>query len=83
MSSRSLENGEEQNFISQFTSLDNIAESILNLQGEEDSSPDEPNEDTGNEIDLEVLAQEIYGLLRQRLVIERERQGFYSGRLPW
>jgi hypothetical protein len=33
--------------------------------------------------DLEAIAQEIYGLLRQRLEIERERQGHYSGRLPW
>ena len=32
---------------------------------------------------IETLAQEIYQRLRQRLEIERERQGFYSGRLPW
>ncbi|NES97675.1 MAG: hypothetical protein F6K32_21185 [Desertifilum sp. SIO1I2] len=33
---------------------------------------------------LEVLASEIYQLLRQRLEMERERQGgYYSGRLPW
>jgi hypothetical protein len=33
---------------------------------------------------LEVLAREIYNLLRQRLEVERERQGqYYSGRLPW
>ncbi|MCD8489305.1 MAG: hypothetical protein LRZ84_21845 [Desertifilum sp.] len=33
---------------------------------------------------LELLASEIYHLLRQRLEIERERQGgYYSGRLPW
>jgi hypothetical protein len=33
--------------------------------------------------DFEAIAQEIYGLLRQRLEIERERQGHYLGRLPW
>ncbi|MGA7954719.1 MAG: hypothetical protein WCA07_14495 [Gloeobacterales cyanobacterium] len=81
--SRSLMGGKEQNFLSESTSLDNIDESLLNLPGEENSFPDEVNQDKGNEIDLEVLAQEIYGRLRQRLVIERERQGFYSGRLPW
>ena len=33
---------------------------------------------------FEALAQEIYLLLRQRLVIDQERQGSgYSGRLPW
>jgi hypothetical protein len=32
---------------------------------------------------LETLAQEIYARLRQRLIIERERQGTYTGRLPW
>jgi hypothetical protein len=85
MPSRSLESDEEQNFISESISLDNMNEEILNTQGEndEDTSLDELNEDTENEIDLEILAQEIYGLLQQRLVIERERQGFYTGRLPW
>jgi hypothetical protein len=85
MSSRSLENDEEQNFISESISLDSMDKSTLNLQGEddEDISLDELNGDTENEIDLEVLAKEIYGLLQQRLVIERERQGFYTGRLPW
>ncbi|MEC4820036.1 MAG: hypothetical protein SAK29_43215, partial [Scytonema sp. PMC 1069.18] len=39
------------------------------------------NED--NDADLEVLAREIYSRLRQRLEIERERYGVYSGRLPW
>jgi hypothetical protein len=83
ISSRSLENGEEQNFSSGSKSLDDMDEEILNLREDEDSSPDELSENAGNEIDFEILAQEIYGLLRQRLVIERERQGFYSGRLPW
>ncbi|WP_013322019.1 hypothetical protein [Gloeothece verrucosa] len=33
---------------------------------------------------LELLAREIYHLLRQRLEVERERLGkYYSGRLPW
>jgi hypothetical protein len=32
---------------------------------------------------LEALAYEIYMRLRQKLEIERERQGIYVGRLPW
>ncbi|NMG10090.1 hypothetical protein, partial [Brasilonema sp. UFV-L1] len=39
------------------------------------------NED--DDANLEVLAREIYSRLRQRLEIERERSGVYSGRLPW
>lgn len=40
------------------------------------------NEDKSDK--LEMLAQEIYSYLRQRLEIERERHGRYgSGRLPW
>lgn len=41
------------------------------------------NESKTLETVMEILAQEIYGRLRQRLVIERERQGVYAGRLPW
>ncbi|MDZ8188761.1 MAG: hypothetical protein RMX96_28410 [Nostoc sp. ChiSLP02] len=33
--------------------------------------------------DIEALAREIYSRLRQRLEIERERHGGYSGRLAW
>ncbi|WP_196515494.1 hypothetical protein, partial [Nostoc sp. WHI] len=33
--------------------------------------------------DLEALAREIYNRLRQRVEIERERHGGFSGRLPW
>lgn len=36
-----------------------------------------------NPIELETLAQEVYHHLRQRLELDRERHGFYSGRLPW
>ncbi|NJL64665.1 MAG: hypothetical protein HC903_26190 [Methylacidiphilales bacterium] len=46
-----------------------------------DSYKEEKNED--NSPDLETLAREIYSKLRQRLEIERERYGMYSGRLPW
>jgi hypothetical protein len=42
---------------------------------------DSKNEDSNS---LEMLALEIYGLVRQRLEIERERHGnYYSDRLPW
>uniref|UniRef100_UPI000A89C883 hypothetical protein n=1 Tax=Pseudanabaena sp. 'Roaring Creek' TaxID=1681830 RepID=UPI000A89C883 len=44
---------------------------------------DEADEDN-LEHNLETLAQEIYILLKQRLGIEKERQGNkYQGRLPW
>ncbi|MEH2067388.1 MAG: hypothetical protein V7K47_04320 [Nostoc sp.] len=45
-----------------------------------------PNEEVNNKDDtanLEALAREIYSRLRQRLEIERERHGGFSGRLPW
>ena len=48
------------------------------------SLPTEKNDD--NEDDdgkLEILAQEIYYRLRQKIEIEKERQGKYIGRLPW
>ncbi|OYQ67753.1 hypothetical protein B9G53_00620 [Pseudanabaena sp. SR411] len=49
-------------------------------QNQDNDSYDEENFDKN----LETLAQEIYILLRQRLEIEKERQGGkYQGRLPW
>ncbi len=42
-----------------------------------------PNDAKTLEAALEILAQEIYVRLQQCLTIERERQGIYSGRLPW
>jgi hypothetical protein len=45
-------------------------------------SPDSPPVDADSH-DLEVLAREIYHRLRQRLELERERHGMYSGRLSW
>ncbi|MFN6461625.1 MAG: hypothetical protein RMZ41_007220 [Nostoc sp. DedVER02] len=44
------------------------------------SSEGDEKDDTAN---LEALAREIYHRLRQRIEIERERHGGYSGRLPW
>jgi hypothetical protein len=41
---------------------------------------DRENDDAG---ELEILAREVYYRLRQRLEIERERHGTYSGNLPW
>lgn len=41
------------------------------------------NEAKTIEVVMETLAQEIYSRLRQRLAIERERLGDFSGRLPW
>ncbi len=47
-------------------------------------SDQKPEQIEGSAKDLEMLAQEIYCLLKQRLQIERERQGgSYFGQLPW
>ncbi|MDB9341365.1 hypothetical protein PN474_19445 [Nodularia spumigena CS-589/07] len=46
------------------------------------SNVEEDSEDDDDE-KLEALAYEIYQRLRQKLEIERERQGKYMGRLPW
>ncbi|MFM7368977.1 MAG: hypothetical protein ACKO2Z_14550, partial [Sphaerospermopsis kisseleviana] len=57
------------------------------IQNPYTSLPTEENESNENNKDdnakLEALAQEIYYRLRQRIEIERERQGKYVGRLPW
>jgi hypothetical protein len=45
--------------------------------------PDEGGAGNSDSAELETLAREIYYRLRQRLEIERERQGIYSGNLPW
>jgi hypothetical protein len=45
--------------------------------------PDAGGSENSNSAELETLAREIYYRLRQRLEIERERQGIYSGNLPW
>jgi hypothetical protein len=50
---------------------------------EEASSKKEASQKENSSNNLEILAREIYSLIRQRLAIERERQGRYSSRLPW
>ncbi len=50
------------------------------IESASSSSPGDEKDDTA---DLEALAREIYHRLRQRIEIERERHGGYSGRLPW
>ncbi|WP_392478232.1 hypothetical protein [Nostoc sp. C110] len=50
------------------------------IESASSSSPGDEKDDTA---DLEALAREIYHKLRQRIEIERERHGGYSGRLPW
>ncbi|WP_206758439.1 hypothetical protein [Nostoc sp. FACHB-133] len=50
------------------------------IESTSSSSPEDEKDDTA---DLEALAREIYHRLRQRIEIERERHGGYSGRLPW
>jgi hypothetical protein len=47
-------------------------------------APTVTNEEQNNDAaELEILAREIYHRLRQRLEIERERHGSYSGNLSW
>ena len=58
------------------TKIEPITETIESAS----SLSEEDNDDTAN---LEALAREIYSRLRQRIEIERERHGGYSGRLPW
>ncbi|MEH1971376.1 hypothetical protein [Nostoc sp.] len=50
------------------------------IESASSSSQGDEKDDTA---DLEALSREIYKRLRQRIEIERERHGGYSGRLPW
>jgi hypothetical protein len=43
----------------------------------------QPEPENNDPAELEILAREIYHRLRQRLEIERERHGSYSGNLAW
>ncbi|WP_235006682.1 hypothetical protein [Calothrix rhizosoleniae] len=61
--------------------IEPVSETIQNPLFPIEADRDE-NEEQNTE-DLEVLANEIYLRLRQRLEIERERQGVHYGRLPW
>ncbi len=63
------------------TDIEPITETIQIPADADNSGKEEKNEN--NSPDLETLAREIYARLRQRLEIERERYGMYSGRLPW
>ena len=80
-----------QNHSSNVTSISNntLIQRTKNSVAEEDTvtleSQKEGEKDAQieNKKNLEVLAREIYSLVRQRLQIERERRGnSYSGRLP-
>ncbi len=60
---------------------DPLSEVTVSL--EDSSNQEEMNEDNFIQ-NLELIAQEVYGLLKQKIMIERERQGNrYKGRLPW
>ena len=62
--------------------LPSAADSTESSSNEVTISRPTPQED--DSYNLEILAQEIYSLLQQRLQIEQERHGrHYSGRLPW
>ncbi|MEH1891180.1 MAG: hypothetical protein V7K92_17580, partial [Nostoc sp.] len=49
----------------------------------DDTASSSKGDNKDDPADLEALAREIYNRLRQRIEIERERHGRYSGRLPW
>ncbi|MBD2449270.1 hypothetical protein H6G76_19330 [Nostoc sp. FACHB-152] len=59
-----------------------IAPITETIQSPLSSSATENNDDHDDE-KIEALAQAIYYRLRQRIELERERQGIYVGRLPW
>ncbi|MFN6382719.1 MAG: hypothetical protein ACK5RE_18125 [Pseudanabaena sp.] len=69
------------NTIQRELTSDTLPEAKVSVNpSQNNDSYDEENFDKN----LETLAQEIYILLRQRLEIEKERQGGkYQGRLPW
>jgi hypothetical protein len=46
-------------------------------------SPEQSSSSNAKPDALDFLATEIETLLRQRLVLEQERQGRFNGRLPW
>jgi hypothetical protein len=57
-----------------------VLEETIDSQPETQTKIESDHESDHN---LQILAQVVYGQLRQKLAIERERQGYYSGRLPW
>jgi hypothetical protein len=63
------------------TDIKPITETIQIPVDSDNSNNEEKNKNDSP--DLETLAREIYARLRQRLEIERERYGMFSGRLPW
>ena len=50
---------------------------------DETANSNSANSKEDDEIALEALAREVYIRLRQQLEIEKERQGTFTGRLPW
>jgi hypothetical protein len=71
----------QQNSIQRFTTEQTPAQEDISLTEKPSKQEDSENAESQN---LELLAWEIYGLVRQRLEIERERYGnYYSNRLPW
>ncbi|BAT52103.1 hypothetical protein NOS3756_10340 [Nostoc sp. NIES-3756] len=56
-----------------------ITETIQSPNSSSSTAENDDNEDGA----IEALAQAVYYRLRQRIEIEKERQGIYVGRLPW
>jgi hypothetical protein len=79
----SPEGVEEQEYASTTLDLEDSDEESIETSEDEEVSIENIDEEERDEPDLEYLAQEIYSMLQQRLAIERERKGFYTGRLPW
>ncbi|GBO53279.1 hypothetical protein APA_1186 [Pseudanabaena sp. lw0831] len=71
----------QSNTVQRELTYDTFPEATVSVE----TRQDQPNQGAENfDKNLETLAQEIYILLKQRLEIEKERQGArYQGRLPW
>ncbi|RMH70969.1 MAG: hypothetical protein D6680_22440, partial [Cyanobacteria bacterium J007] len=64
--------------------IQRLAASATEAIAEIGPSNADPTPQTPNTNDLELLARQIYHLVRQRLEIEKERRGgYFSDRLPW
>ena len=76
-----VENASSSNLISTFNETNSAEQPVAQIEEISSTNNSSAKEDDRN---LEILAREIYSLLRQRLEIDRERRGsYYSDRLPW
>ncbi|MBD2189403.1 hypothetical protein, partial [Pseudanabaena mucicola] len=63
---------------------DNLPQATVTVQRSQEQGGQSDQDEVNFDQNLEILAQEIYILLKKRLEIDKERQGGrYQGRLPW